>query len=352
MSDIEKVLRQQIETAVVDKSPLNIIGGDSKARYGRLPQGEALHVGGHNGIISYEPTELVMTVRAGTSLEEIEYTLNKHQQMLPFEPPHLGPSATIGGTIACNLSGPRRPYAGAARDLLLGVKMINGKAEMLRFGGEVMKNVAGYDVSRLMCGAMGTLGVLLEVSLKVLPRPASELNLVQQVDQATAIKRMNELSGLPLPLSASAWRNGRLYIRLSGTASAVQAARSRVGGERLDESENFWRSLREHQLPFFNTADPLWRLSLPPTTEPLDIDGPCLVEWGGGLRWIVTDSPSQEIFELAASLGGHATLFAGGDRSQQIFQPLDEGLSQLHRNLKQSFDPQGVFNPGRMYQDF
>lgn len=351
MSDLEKQLQQQIEAAISHKTTLNIVGGNTKTWYGRLPQGEALHVAGHQGITSYEPTELVISARAGTSLEEIEHTLHKNHQMLPFEPPHFGPGATIGGTIACNLSGPRRPYNGAARDFLLGTKIINGKAEVLRFGGEVMKNVAGYDVSRLMCGAMGTLGLLLEVSLKVLPRPASEITLTHDTSAEDAISLMNQWAGKPLPVSASAWVNGKLYIRLSGTGRGVEAASHDIGGNKLDNADEFWHQLREQQLSFFNSDKSLWRLSVPPTAEMLPVNGSTLIEWGGGLRWLVSDAPADEIFSAAASCGGHAKLYSGSDRLQDVFQPLDAGLITLHRNLKHSFDPHGIFNPGRMYQD-
>lgn len=352
MSNIENQLQQQIEAAIANEAALNIIGGNSKALYGRLPQGEALNVAGHQGITSYEPTELVISARAGTSLEEIEYTLNKNNQMLAFEPPHFGPGATIGGTVACNFSGPRRPYNGAARDFLLGTKIINGKAEVLRFGGEVMKNVAGYDVSRLMCGSMGTLGVLLEVSLKVLPKPTTEITLVQDADATQAIRLMNQWAGRPLPISATAWVDGQLYVRLSGTSNGIKAASQSIGADVLENADEFWRQLREQQLPFFNTDKPLWRLSVPPTSDLLPLNDPCLIEWGGGLRWLLSDTPADEIFNAAASAGGHAALFAGGDRSQQVFQPLDAGLQLMHNNLKHSFDPHGILNPGRMYQDF
>lgn len=351
MSDMEKQLQQQVEAAIADKTPLSIIGGNSKASYGYPHQGSPLNVAGHQGITHYEPTELVLSARAGTSLEEIEHTLNRNNQMLAFEPPHFGPGATIGGTIACNLSGPRRPYMGSARDFLLGTKIINGKAEVLRFGGEVMKNVAGYDVSRLMCGAMGTLGILLEVSLKVLPRPALEKTLVTETSADTAIRIMNQWSGKPLPISASAWADNRLYVRLSGTADAVQSACKHINGEILEGANEFWHRLGEQQLPFFNTKAPLWRLSLPPTSDMLNLTGPCLIEWGGGLRWIISDAPAEGIFAAAVAAGGHASLFAGGDRGQHVFQPLHPGLLAVHRNLKQSFDPQGIFNRGRMYQD-
>lgn len=351
MQDITQQLQEQIASALAQKTALNIIGGDSKSWYGRTPWGQPLHVGAHQGITHYEPTELVISVRTGTSLEEIEHTLNEQHQMLPFEPSYFGPSATIGGTVAGNLSGPRRPYSGALRDHMLGTRLINGKAEVMRFGGEVMKNVAGYDVSRLMCGAMGTLGVLLEVSLKVLPRPEREMTLVQEISAEQAIHSMNRWAGQSLPISATAWHDGRLYIRLSAAEQAVTAASRSITGAVLQEGDIFWREIREHQLPFFNTQMPLWRLSLPPTCGSLPVKGETLIEWGGALRWLISDTPAADIFRAAADAGGHATLFANGDRTGQVFQPLPHGLFALHQRLRQAFDPQGIFNPGRMYEE-
>lgn len=353
MSDITQQLQEQIATAIAEKKPLDIIGGNSKAFYGRPSKNDPLHLRPHTGIVNYEPTELVMTARAGTSLEEIEAELSKSNQMLPFEPPHYGPNATIGGTIACNLSGPRRAYAGAARDYVLGTKVINGKAEVLHFGGEVMKNVAGYDVSRLMVGAMGTLGALLEVSFKVLPRFSSEITLVQDINASDAITKMSEWAGKPNPLSATAHIDGKLYVRLSGADSALQAARQRIGGELLPEAETFWLKLREHQLPTFNNTQTVWRISVPQTIEPLKLDGEQIIEWGGGLRWLIGDENANQIRESAIEVGGHATLFKGGDQNkdQDIFQPLEQGLEKLHRNLKHAFDPHSIFNPDRMFKN-
>ena len=254
MLDQTQELQTQVAEAISEKRSLNIIGGNSKSFYGRSSQCESLHLQAHSGILNYEPTELVMTVRAGTSLEEIEEALSRNNQMLPFEPPHYGSGATIGGTVACNLSGPRRAYSGAARDYVLGTKIINGKAEVLHFGGEVMKNVAGYDASRLMTGSMGALGVLLEVSFKVLPRFASEITLVQEISADDAITKMNQWAGMPNPVSATAYLNGKLYVRLSGADSTLQAAHKRIDGELLSDAEKFWFHLREHQLPAFKNA--------------------------------------------------------------------------------------------------
>lgn len=349
MADITQQIKQQVETARSEKKSLNIIGGNSKSFYGRESQGQPLNLAQHCGIINYEPTELVLTARAGTTLEEIENALNKNQQMLPFEPPYFGPNATIGGTIACNFSGPRRAYAGAARDFVLGTTLINGKAEVLHFGGEVMKNVAGYDVSRLMAGAMGTLGVLLDVSLKVLPKPAHEITLVQEIKQHEAISFINKLAAQPVPLSASCYHDGKLYYRLSGTVTSLNTARTRLGGAILPDGNIFWRNLREQQLPFFQSSLPLWRVSVPQTTLPINIAGEWLMEWGGALRWLSSDAPASEIREAIQKLGGHIVLFRGVDSQRDGFHPLDTGLAKIHQHLKRAFDPDNIFNIGRMY---
>lgn len=349
MPDLTQSIKQQVEAAIAGKTPLNIVGGNSKSFYGGVRQGEALNVAQHRGIVTYEPTELVMSVRAGTTLEEIEHALAANNQMLPFEPPHFGATATIGGTIACNLSGPRRAYTGAARDFVLGTTIVNGHAEVLKFGGEVMKNVAGYDVSRLMAGAMGTLGVLLDVSFKALPKPAEEITLVRQCDLASAIITMNQWAAKPLPISATAYGEGQLYVRLSGAKSAVQAAHRQIGGEVLNDANTFWYQMREQQTAFFTEAKTLWRVSVPQHTAPLKLQGDCLVEWGGGLRWLISEESPRRIREVATAAGGQATLFKCEAPESELFQPLDNALLKLHRNLKQAFDPQHILNPGRLY---
>ena len=350
MSDITAQLIQQVEAAIADKTLLNIIGGNSKIFYGGEPKGHALHTTQHTGIVNYEPAELVMTARAGTSLEEIENALVKHNQMLPFEPPHYGSGATIGGTIACNFSGPRRAYAGAARDFVLGSQIINGKAEVLKFGGEVMKNVAGYDVSRLMTGAMGTLGVILEISFKVIPRYPAEITLVQECGEADAIQNMNQWAANPNPISASAFIDNKLFIRLSGADTALRAAQLRIGGEVLVGAEVFWQQLREQQLPQFATEENVWRISVPQTTAPLNLPGQQIMEWGGGLRWLVSNESADVIRKFTTAAGGHAILFKG-EKKQAVFQPLSATMMALHHKIKTAMDPHGIFNPGRMYPE-
>jgi len=277
--------------------------------------------------------------------------------MLAFEPPHFGGAATLGGCIAAGLSGPCRPYAGAARDFVLGVRIIDGTGQPLRFGGQVIKNVAGYDVSRLMVGALGTLGLLTEASLKVLPKPAAETTLQFELDEASAIEKMNQLAGQSLPLSATSWHAGLLTLRLSGAVSAVHAAQAKLGGETLKDSAAFWQRLRDQSTPFFElrpgaSNQSLWRLAVKPTTPPLKLGDAQWIEWGGAVRWLISDLPPAALFAAANSCGGHATLFRGHAPASGVFSPLTPALHALHRNLKQRFDPRGILNRGRLYPDF
>lgn len=348
--DISQALQQQVQQAIASKSSLNIVGGNSKVFYGREPVGDVLNVGGHSGLVSYEPTELVATIRAGTPLQELEQALRDKGQMLPFEPPHFGETATVGGTVACNFAGPRRPYAGAVRDHVLGIKMINGQGEIVHFGGEVMKNVAGYDLSRLMAGAMGTLGVLLEVSFKVLPVAQTEVTLYRGCNMGSAIGTMNEWASRPYPISAAVFDGEMLYVRFSGSHSAVAAARKKFGGDELIEADSFWHRIKEHQHGFFKGEAPLWRLSVPPATPPLDLPGKFFIDWGGAQRWYRGEVDARQIHRVAQKASGHAELFRGGDRSQP-FASLTAVMMRLHKNLKRELDPNNVFNPGRMYAE-
>ena len=343
-------LCQRVAAASAERTPLRLRGGGSKDFYGGALRGDVLDMAAYSGIVAYEPRELVLTVRAGTPLAQVETALAAERQMLPFEPPHFaGGEATIGGTVAAGLSGPRRPYAGAVRDFVLGTRIVNGKGEDLSFGGRVIKNVAGYDVSRLMAGALGTLGAITEVSFKVLPRPASEATLGFQVDEAEAIRRVNAWAGQPLPITATAWLGGRLLVRLAGAQSAVRAARARMGGDEATDLPDFWAALRDHRIAFFAGEEPVWRVSIPQTTPPMDLGATPLVEWGGGLRWLRGANDAARIRAEAERAGGHATLFRGADKSVGVFQPLAAPLLKIHQRLKAAFDPAGVFNPGRMY---
>nr|VFK41788.1 MAG: glycolate oxidase FAD binding subunit [Candidatus Kentron sp. TC] len=355
-NDLGARLREMVVAAADgarERGPFRILGGGTKPFLGREATGAPLPVADHRGIIDYQPKELVITARCGARLAEIEAVLAERGQMLAFEPPHFGEEATLGGTIAGGLSGPRRPYAGAARDFVLGVRLLNGRGEILRFGGQVMKNVAGYDVSRTMVGALGTLGILLDVSLRVLPMPAEEMTLVREHSPEEAIDLMNRWAARPLPLSGACFDGERLYARLSGSASATRLARERLGGELLDgDGDAFWRAAREQRHGFFpgvTASEPLWRLSTPPATPPLSLAGRWFIEWGGGQRWLRTDASAHAIRSAARAVGGHATLFRGGDRKSEVFHPLDRKLAELHGRIKRAFDPHGLFNPGRMY---
>ncbi len=350
-ADLSQGLQQQVRGAYEQGRPLHIRGSGSKGFYGRAIDATLLDVAGHRGVVNYQPTELVITARAGTPLAEIELLLAEHGQMLAFEPPRFGGAGTIGGAVACGLSGPRRPYAGAARDFVLGCRLINGQGEILRFGGEVMKNVAGFDVARLMAGAFGTLGVLLEVSLKVLPRPEQQLTLAFALEQRDAIGQMSRLSAQPLPLSAMQYGDGRLQLRLSGAESALRAAQTILGGEVVAEADCFWDESRDQSHRFFQGDGPLWRLSLPPASPLSELPGDWLIEWGGAQRWLRSDGPAESIRLAATRAGGHASLFRGGDRSAEPLQPLAVAVMQLQQRIKRAFDPSGIFNPGLLYRD-
>ena len=344
-------IRARVVDAIERRVPLAITGGGTKHFLGRGVQGEPLMLGEHRGVVDYHPEELVLTARAGTPLSELETLLAGHDQMFAFEPPHFGAAATLGGTIAANLSGPRRACAGAARDFVLGTRIINGRGEILRFGGKVMKNVAGYDVSRLVTGAMGTLGVILDVSLKVLPRPRETVTLVQSSPPRAAIEKLCRWTATPLPVSASCIEGEHLCVRLSGTVSALAKARATIGGDVLEDAETFWVDVREQRRPFFAGEAPLWRVSVPPAAN-MEWPGEQMIEWGGALRWLRSDAPAATIRSAAAKHGGHAMLFRSPVRSPEPYHPLPEPLMRLHQRIKAALDPHGIFNRGRMYAEF
>jgi len=368
---------EQVQAARAAGTALDIRGGSTKAFYGEAAVGQPLDVTRLCGISSYEPSELVVTVRAGTPLAELEAALAEKGQCLPFEPPRfaspkneaahsaaaggvagVAPGGTVGGMVAAGLAGPARAAVGSVRDYVLGVTLLNGRAEVLSFGGQVIKNVAGYDVSRMIAGSMGMLGVICEVSLKVLPVLPATTTLRLDMDEATALRKLNEWGGQPLPLNASAWWEGTLVLRLSGAAAAVQAAVPKLGGEVVEPAlaAAFWAGLRDHGDEFFVSAGKavaagasLWRLSVPPTTPPLKLSGEQLIEWGGGQRWLCTSTPASVLREAAVLVGGHATLLRAPQRVVGMFAPLKPPLERVHRELKKAFDPDGVFNPGRLY---
>ncbi|KPU60939.1 FAD binding domain protein [Pseudomonas fluorescens] len=346
--DDSQSLLEQVNQALENATPLRIQGSNSKGFLGRATAGEILDTRAHRGIVSYDPTELVITARCGTPLAQLTQVLDAAQQMLPCEPPAFGDGATVGGMIACGLSGPRRPWSGSVRDFVLGTRVITGQGKLLRFGGEVMKNVAGYDLSRLMAGSYGCLGLITEVSLKVLPKPRQCLSISLEMDTAQALLRLAEWGQQPLPISAACHDGSRLHLRLEGGEGSVAAAHDRLGGERLDAS--YWDDLNEQRLSFFDEDQPLWRLSLPHNTPCLTLPGRQLLDWGGAQRWLKSDAEAAFIRQVVDEVGGHATCFSHG-LTDTPFQPLPPALMRYHRNLKQQLDPRGIFNPGRLYAE-
>jgi glycolate oxidase FAD binding subunit len=348
--DDSAALVDQVREASARRVPLRIVGGDTKRFYGRAIEGTALATREHRGILRHDPAELVLTARAGTPVAEIEAALAGKGQRLPFEPPHFGPCATLGGTVACGLAGPARAWSGPLRDFVLGVRVLTGDGRVLRFGGEVMKNVAGYDVARLMAGSLGILGVLLDVSLKVLPLPAAERTLAFEMDEAAALTRLAELARSALPLSAGSWTDGRACLRFEGSEATLDEIQRRLGGEVVPGSRAFWNGLREQTHPFFAGDAALWRCTVPPLAPRLSLAGTPLIEWNGQQRWYRCP-PGVTAFEAAAAVGGHATLFRHPAAHVDVFSPLPPVMLRLHRALKREFDPAGILNPGRMYAD-
>ncbi|MCL1962217.1 MAG: glycolate oxidase subunit GlcE [Desulfovibrionaceae bacterium] len=348
---LERITEKIVKSAERGRA-LRVRGSGSKDFYGQQLHGELLDARSLAGVVGYEPSELVVTARAGTRLRELEALLAERGQCLPFEPPRFGGGGTVGGMVAAGLSGPARASVGALRDYVLGVRIINGRGELLTFGGQVMKNVAGYDVSRLMAGSMGTLGMIVEVSLKVLPVPPAQATLLFDLSETSARQQLNRWGGQPLPLNASCWSDGQLTVRLRGAQAAVASACQSMGGQRLDgeRAERQWQALRDQTLPFFRLepGEALWRVSVPDTATPLNL-GPTLIEWHGAQRWLrLPPAWAARVREAAARAGGHATLFRGGDGSVPVFTTLAEPLARIHRQIKAEFDPAGILGQGRM----
>lgn len=353
MDETLQAFKEQIISAGAANTPLRIRGNGTKDWYGQSFDGEILDTTAYSGIVAYDPTELVITARAGTTLREIGKALAAQKQMLAFEPMRFDGLATLGGIVAAGLSGPRRQAVGSVRDFVLGAVLMDGRGDVLNFGGQVMKNVAGYDVSRLLTGSLGTLGLLCEVSIKVLPRPTAQHTLQFALSETEALKQLNVWSGQPLPMSGSCWYQGQLMVRLSGARAAVDAAIASMGGDAVDDADSFWDAVREQTHEFFSDAPKgLWRLSLPTVAPALALAGEQFIEWGGAQRWLKTDADAVTIRAAAEKAGGHATLFKGGDKSVGVFHPLQPTVARIHRNLKNTFDPAGIFNPGRLYPDF
>ncbi|MEL0616128.1 glycolate oxidase subunit GlcE [Cobetia marina] len=369
--DASEALCEQVRAAHEARRPLRIAGSGSKTFLGReVAAEEVLDLRAHHGITHYDPVELMVSVRAGTPLATLEAVLAEQGQHLSCEPPHFGPEATVGGTLASGLSGPRRPWSGSLRDLVLGTRIISADGKALRFGGEVMKNVAGYDLSRLMCGAQGTLGVISEVSLKVMPRPVASESLCLELSLAEALTRLDAWGRTPLPVTATSWHDGRLTLRLEGGERSVQAGREQLGGEVLmpDQASAHWTELREHRLPFFTARAPhqaLWRLSLPLALDHVEWqaavsellghleDADLLCDWAGAQRWLYSDAPADRVRSLASRLGGHAICYTPGAVAAEDspLMPLAAINARYHLQLKQQLDPHGILNPGRLYAE-
>jgi len=357
-NDISKALQKHVQEALTSGQALDIHGGNSKRFYGnisdQLELASKLDCSPHTGIIHYEPSELAITVRSGTRLFELETLLAENQQILPFEAPHYSETATIGGTVAAGISGPRRAYAGSIRDSILGVTIINGEGEIAHFGGEVMKNVAGYDLSRLITRSMGTLGVILDVSLRLLPKPEHELTLQFASSQEDALAYFQILRKKQQIISATAWFDQHAYLRLSGSEKSVTHHARKFSGSEYTDGNPFWASIRDHQHHFFQQdyAKPLWRLSLPQATPAIQrVDDNLLLEWGGAQRWIQSNIPANIIHSIASKHGGYATLIRGDLPEVSCFPALDPALFNLHKQLKNKMDPKGIFNPGRLYNE-
>jgi glycolate oxidase FAD binding subunit len=346
--DTAAALADQVRRAAASGTPLRILGGETKAFYGRRTDGgQTLSLAGHRGIVAYDPSELVVVARAGTLLAEIEVAAAANGQMLAFEPPRLGPASTIGGVVAAGLAGPRRPFAGAVRDCVLGATILDGRGQVLRFGGQVFKNVAGFDAFRLMAGALGTLGAILEVSLRLAPLPRRETALALEIGSAAARAKLAELMRLPTPLSGAFHDGTRLHLRFSGGEAGVEAAAAELGGEA--EALTFWDQVRDHVHPALAGEAPLWRLSLPQTAPIPDIGEVVAWDWAGAQVWLRTDRPAGAVWAAVAAAGGHAARFRGAAAGEEVFQPLAPPVLALHQRLKAAFDPAGVLNPGRMY---
>ena len=355
--NIEEDLAGQVQAAAAVGSAVRIVGNDSKAFYGQIVDAGLLSAGLHRGVIDYDPAELVITLRGGCRVDEVVALLRENGQMFAFDPPDFDVRATIGGMVASGLAGPRRAYAGAMRDFVLGVRMIDGRGVVQNFGGRVIKNVAGFDVARLMVGALGTLGVLLEVSIRVVPTPETELTLsFEHPDPDTHIRWINNIAGKPLPLSASMWCDGISYIRLSGSEQGVGQAARDLGGDLAgnpgsDVAGDLWRQLAEQQHAFFSCSEPLTRVALPPTTNHLGGENAPLIEWGGAQRWYRGEVDLAGLRGQAEARGGSVCAYRNHPAHRSVFHPLPQAVLKLQRHIKSSFDPAGIFNPGRMYPE-
>jgi glycolate oxidase FAD binding subunit len=342
-------LLDRVRAATAAQRPLCIIGGNSKQFLGREQQGDPVDVSEHSGVVDYQPTELVITVRAGTTISELRQVLAEENQVLASEPPEFGGKATVGGSLACNLSGSSRPWNGSIRDHVLGVRIINGKAEHLRFGGQVMKNVAGYDVSRLQAGAMGTLGIITEVTLKVVPKPETSVTVCRPIGAGESLRIMNEICRGPVPLAGACWYAGDMYVRLAGPASVIGAAAARIEGEILPDGNDFWSRLGEMNLPFFADAKDLWCFLLRSTHDHFEQDEGWLIDWRGARRWVTARRDRDTLEGHVRDAGGELWQVRGAVQGADVFPARSAAYRKTLLQLKGALDPVGVFNPGRLY---
>lgn len=355
--DISEKLQKQIIDAVHDNQALQIIGNNTKAFYGRkhIDQSETrtlpLHVAEHSGILDYQPTELTVTARAGTPLSEIIGTLAEHQQMLPFEPPVFDGRATLGGCVASAMAGPRRPWTGAVRDYLIGTRILTGEGKEIRLGGKVMKNVAGYDLFRPMAGALGTLGLMLDITVKLLPLPEQEVSYCMDTDTDSMQQILRDLRHRSMPVSGASYHNEQFLLRLSGSISSIDDATNYLPAEMKQTGMGYWQELNEHRLSFFDDNHPLYRLVVPAVSPFETISGECIADWGGALRWIKTSLQFDEVQQQTGELGGTASIYRNATVGEEVFSPLPAQLLDLHKRIKKVMDPAGILNPGRLYRD-
>lgn len=343
---------ERINLAHESKTVLHIKGGGSKLFFtGRNPDAEVFDCSTYNGIVSYEPSELVITVRAGTTLKAVESMLASKGQQFPFEPPAYSSATTVGGMVASGFSGPRRPYAGAVRDAVLGVKMLNGKGEVLQFGGQVIKNVAGYDISRLVTGSFGTLGIILEVSIKVVPKPVAENTFYREVAPGRIFSEIRKLRCATNSITGLACDGERIFYRLAGSKQSLKQIAQKLGGDTESETQQFWKSFNNQQLDFFNDDAPIWRISVPPATSELDFAGDSVLDWGGALRWVKSSKSACDIKAMASAAGGHAMLFRSASKQSMSGELLSPAAEMIHQRIKKSFDPHAIFNTGYLFPE-
>lgn len=343
-------LVDQIRQASAAGAPLNIVGGNTKSFLARRRDGESVSTAGHTGVVSYDPTEMVITVRAGTTLADVESVLGESGQILGFEPPRLGDASTIGGVISSGLSGPARPYRGRARDFVLGIEMVNGLGEVLRFGGRVMKNVAGYDVSRLVAGASGVLGLISEISIRVVPKPAVEKTLTWQLDADEARAKMRTIASAPWPITAMCADASGLRVRASGSPEAVNDAVHQLQPDRADDDVEYWVQIRNLSLEALQPLPqkPLWRLSVPPASADFGAAAE-LYDWGGAQRWLRSGAEPETLKQAAIACGGYAQCFHSVEPRSEFLSMPDPALWPLTQRLCRSFDPAGIFNRGHHF---